>query len=150
MQRLTGARINHAPFGGTAPLRTALLGGHVPAATFNLSEGVDQAAEGNLRILGVMSVGREDLAPNVPTFREQGVDVVAGSSRGLVAPAGIDAGILKRLQDALAKAINDPEYKEAAIKAKVPLRYMGGEEYGAFLKATVEEMRAIWAATPWR
>lgn len=150
MQRLTGTRINHAPFGGTAPLRTALLGGHVPAATFNLSEGVDQAAEGNLRILGVMSVGREALAPDVPTFREQGVDVVAGSSRGLVAPKGVDAAILARLQEALAKAIDDPEYKEAAIKAKVPLRYMAAEEYGAFLNRTLEEIRAIWAATPWR
>lgn len=150
LQRLAGIRINHAPFGGTAPMRSALLGRHIPVGAFNLSEGAEQAREGGLRILGVMAEERQRIAPDVPTFREQGVDLVGGSSRGIVAPRGVAAPILAQLRDAVRAAMNDPEYIAVAERAIVPLRYMDGDEYGAFLARMTAEMRAIWQATPWR
>ncbi len=145
----TGAKFNHVPFGSTANLRTALLGGHVPVAAFNLSEALDYVAEGDLRILGVMAEERSPDAPDVPTFREQGVNVIAGASRGLAVPAGTSDAITKKLSAAVAKAMADPEYIAKAKAAGVPLHYLNAKDYDVFLKTTSENLDKAWAATPW-
>ncbi len=150
LSRLTGAKINHAPFGGTAPMRQALLGKHIPAGTIGLSEGIAEMKEGSLRILGVMATGRQKIAPDIPTFREQGVDLVSGSSRGIVAPKGIPADIAAKLRAAVKAAVSDPEYVSATEKASIPLHYLDGPDYAAFLKKAHADMQAIWTATPWK
>lgn len=149
VQRLTGASYNHAPFGSTAPLRTALLGGHIPVAAFNLSEAVQFEEAGELRILGVMAADRSTLAPDVPTFAEQGVDLVAGSSRGIAAPAGVPQDILDMLSAAIGEAMSAGDYVANAESANIPLDYMDAAEFGAFLDATDEALAEIWETTPW-
>ena len=149
LQAATGAKYNHVPFGGTAPLRTALLGGHIQAAAFNLSEAVDYMTEGNLRILGVMSEERSQDAPDVPTFREQGVDVISGSSRGLAVPKGTSPEVVAKLSDAVEQAMADPDYIAKAKAAGVPLKYLDADAYEAFLKETSTALDEAWANTPW-
>ena len=149
VQAETGAKFNHVPFGGTAPLRTALLGGHIPVATLNLSEALDYAAEGDIRILGVMAETRDPASPRVPTFKEQGINVVSGSSRGLAFPAGTPKRIVAAVADAVARAMRDPEYIAKAEAAGVPLNYLDPEAYAAFLDQTSASLDKAWAANPW-
>ncbi len=149
VENKTGAKFNHVPFGSTSALRTALLGGHVPVAAFNLSEAVEYQAEGAIRILGVMDTKRSKTAVDVPTFREQGVDVISGSSRGIAFPSGVPKEIVTKLSSAVKKAIEDPEYIKKAKKAGVPLAYMGPEEYAEFLFNTNKELAEAWAKDPW-
>lgn len=66
-QSATGGKFNHVPFGDTASPRTALLGGHIPVAAFNMSEAVEYMSEGTIRILGLMDVMRNPAMPEVPT-----------------------------------------------------------------------------------
>ena len=150
MQRRADIRFNHAPFGGSAPLKTALLGRHVPAATLGLSEVVQDAREGKIRVLGLMAEQRHRWLPDLATFREQGIDVVASSSRGIVAPKGTPAPALAKLRDALGKAVADPEYKETAEKSLIPLDYRDAEAQAAMLKQMHADLVAVWQATPWR
>ena len=150
VQSLTGAAYNHVPFGSTAPLRTALWGGHVPVAAFNLSEAVQFMEEGSLRVLGVMSEERNEMAPDVPTFMEQGIDVVTGSSRGIAGPAGLSPDVTARLSAAIQAAIEDPEYQEMAASADVPLNYMDAEAYAEFLDRTWSALGEAWEANPWQ
>ncbi|MEM1430635.1 MAG: tripartite tricarboxylate transporter substrate binding protein [Pseudomonadota bacterium] len=150
VQAQTGASFNHAPFGSTAPLRTALLGGHIPVAAFNLSEAVQFEEAGELRVLGVMASERSGLSPDVPTFAEQGVDIVAGSSRGIAAPAGVPQEILDKLSAAIGEAMSAGEYVANAESANIPLDYMDAAEYGAFLDNTDAALAEIWETTPWR
>ena len=149
MQSETGAKFNHVPFGGTAQLRTALLGGHIPVGAMNLSEAVDYQEEGTIRILGVMAKKRSDVLPDVPTFEEQGVDIVSGSSRGLAFPAGTPDDIVTTMSEAVKSAIEDPEYVAKAEQAGVPLDYMGPKEYAEFLKETSEALDKAWKTDPW-
>lgn len=149
VESITGAKFNHVPFGSTSALRTALLGGHVPVAAFNLSEAVDYQQEGAIIILGVMDSERSDTAPDVPTFKEVGIDLVTGSSRGLAFPANVPAEIVSKVSAAVAKAMDDPEYIAKAKKAGVPLDYMGPEEYGKFLTNTDEGLAEAWKNDPW-
>ena len=149
VQAATGATFNHVPFGATAPLRTALLGGHIQVAAFNLSEAEEYVKDGTMRLLGVMSEERAETAPETPTFREQGVDVISGSSRGLAVPAGTDPAIVAVLAEAVKQAVNDPEYLAKAKAAGVPVRYIGGADYDAFLAEVSKSLDVAWEKTPW-
>jgi tripartite-type tricarboxylate transporter receptor subunit TctC len=87
---------------------------------------------------------------DAPTFREQGIDLVAGSSRGIAAPKGVPAEIIVRLEQAIDKAIKDPEYVEAAKKAEIPLNYLNSSEYKSLLDKMTTDLEATWKVTPWR
>ena len=63
------------PFDGAQPAVTALVGGHIKAVAVSVAEVRGQVQANNLKILGVMSAERDKLFPDVPTFKEQGVDV---------------------------------------------------------------------------
>jgi tripartite-type tricarboxylate transporter receptor subunit TctC len=149
-QRLAGTKLTPAFFGGTAPVRQAVLGGHVPAATMNLSEALQIAREGNIKVIGVMSAERSSYLPDAPTFREGGYDVVVGASRGIAAPKGIPADILAKLEKAVDQALKDPEYLEAAKRAEIPLQYLASAEFKAFLDRATADLEATWKATPWK
>src|SRR5215210_2581419 len=85
-ERLTGTRFLHVPFGGSSQVRTALLGRQLALAVVNMAEGIADWRQGLIRPLGAMATARWEGAPDVPTFREQGFDVVEGSMRGVGAP----------------------------------------------------------------
>lgn len=150
VQAATNSVFNHVPFGGTAQLRTALLGGHIPAGGMSLSEAIEYQEEGNIRILGVMAKERSELAPEIPTFAEQGVNIVTGSSRGLAFPAGTPKEIVNKMSVAIEKAMSDPEYMAQAEKLGVPLNYMDADEYSEFLKDTNHSLSVAWDKHPWQ
>lgn len=150
IERMTGAKFNHAPFGSTAPMRSALLGGHIPLGAFNMSEGITLAAEGKIRFLGAMSDERSPLAPDVPTFKEQGIDLISGSSRGLAVPKDVPEDIFKKLEEAVNKAAHDPEYLANAKAAYVPLNYLTGAQYQALIERLEKDLRALWEIAPWK
>lgn len=64
-------------------------------------------------------------------------------------PAGTDPAIVATLSEAVAKAIADPEYIAKAEAAGVPVHYIGGAEYDAFLASVSDQLDAAWEATPW-
>src|SRR3546814_13602944 len=107
----TGAELNHVPYNGAGPLRNAGLGGHTDVGGMNLGEAMPYSGK-NLRILGQASEKRSPLAPDVPTFKEQGIDLVFASARGLVGPAGMPAEVTERLRGAVNQIANSPEFQK--------------------------------------
>ena len=150
VQIKTSVTFNHAPFSGTAPLKTAILGRHVPVGAMSISETLQDAREGKVKILGIMADERHRWAPNVATFREQNIDVIAGSWRAIVAPRGVAEPILAQLREALRKAVADPEYIASSEQALVPLAYLDGPALGASLRRMHAELTEVWQRTPWR
>lgn len=148
--RQADIKVTHVPFPGAAPNRTALLGRHITAGAFNISEAIQYANEGKIRILGTMAGERWDQASDVPTFKEQGYDVVMGSQRGIGAPAGFPEEATKKLSEAIGKAVNDPEFQAKAKKIYLPLRFMPADEYAAFMKEKDAQFKALWKEQPWR
>ncbi|WP_162409110.1 Bug family tripartite tricarboxylate transporter substrate binding protein [Acuticoccus sediminis] len=141
--------VTHVPFPGSAPSRTALLGGHVAASIMGLGEAGEYHKEGTLRILGTMAAERWDEVPDVPTFKELGYDIVAGSDRGMAAPAGIPDDVAAQLAEAVKKAVADPEFQEEARKQLLPLHYMDPDAQAAHIADTLEKMEVVWERTPW-
>lgn len=149
-QKLTGAKMTHVPFPGAAAVRTALVGRHITLGAINIGEAMQFVQSGSpFRILGQMSDKRIALAPEVPTFKEQGFDMEFSSLRGIAAPKGLPPEIRERLVQAVAKAVADPEFQSKAKEIYAPIRFLAPAEYAAAMQKTAEELRAIWKETPW-
>ena len=95
LAKLSGAKFTFVPFSGIEA-RNATMGGHVAAGSFNLGEAVN--FRDHIRILGYMSADAIPLGKGIPTFKEQGYDVVSASQRGFAAPAGLSPEIAGTLQ----------------------------------------------------
>lgn len=127
------------PFDGAAPAVVQVLGGHIDAVSVSPAEVIQHVEVGRLRILGVMAEQRDSAIPDVPTMREQGVDVVFGAWRGLALPAGTPDDVVATLRDGFKQAYDTPGFREAAANAKLGLSYLDTD---AFTTALVEREAA--------
>ena len=109
--------------------------GEVQTATVPVPDAIEHHKAGKIRILGVASTQRHFVAPDVKTFKEQGFDVVAGSWRTIVAPAGIPDDRLKILEDGLLKTLKDAEMVKRANNAGFFVTPMGSAETAAYWKS---------------
>jgi tripartite-type tricarboxylate transporter receptor subunit TctC len=88
--------------------------------------------------------------PDVPTFREEGYDVLMTSERGLGAPRGIPDEIAKRLEDAIAKVIATPEWAEKVRQLELAMSFLPGAAWEAQMPAQLGRYQGIWQRTPWQ
>ncbi|MCK8786114.1 tripartite tricarboxylate transporter substrate binding protein [Roseomonas sp. NAR14] len=150
-QAVTGTEFIHAPYAGAGLVKNALLARHIDVAGLNLGEigmlGQDRPA---LRPLAAMGAQRWDLMPDVPTFREQGYDVLMTSERGIGAPRGTPDEIALRLQEAIARVVAKPEWAEKARQLELPMAYLPGAEWEAQMPEQEARYRRIWERTPWQ
>jgi tripartite-type tricarboxylate transporter receptor subunit TctC len=116
MEQSAGVPLTHVPFQGGAPANTALLGGHIGYKFDVVSETAQLHKEGKVRIIAVTSAKRDSQVPEVPTLKEQGVDMDASAWFAMYAPAGIDAATLARLERAVVNAVKKPELQEKLMK----------------------------------
>jgi tripartite-type tricarboxylate transporter receptor subunit TctC len=146
-ERQTGVKLNHVPFNGAGPLRTALYGGHIDIGGLNLGEVMPY--RDRLNILAAASDGRSRLGPDVPTFREQKVDLVFSSERGIVAPKGIPDAVRQRLTEALRKVANDPAFQQQMAQQFTEMDFLEGAAWKQRLDQSTAQFRALWHRSPW-
>lgn len=148
-EEAANVKLLHVPFEGGGQSRTALLGGHVEVVASALGDVQRFIEQGQLKALAIGSKTRFPLAPNIPTFIEQGFKVEGGSSRGLIAPKGTPQEYIDLLAQATEKALKDPELVKKANEIALPLEYMSPAAYGAYLQASDKELAALWKRSPW-
>lgn len=136
------------PFKGSAPARTAILGGHVAAGVLNVSEVAK--FKGELNVLGIAQKDRSEFAPDVPTMMEQGVDLLNGSMRGFVAPKGMPADVEAKLMAAFEKASQDPELLEKMRATANPVSVALAEDFEKLNGELYDLAKQIWETTPWK
>jgi len=99
-------------FKGSAEAIPALLGGHLDLVVIGAGNAVAHVQAGRMRVLGVAAPQRLGGAlANVPTWREQGVDVVAGAWRGVAGPKGLTPAQVSFWENALRRAAEAPEWR---------------------------------------
>jgi tripartite-type tricarboxylate transporter receptor subunit TctC len=126
-------RIVH--FEGGAPQMTAVLGGHVDVAFDNVGTVFRRIRTGEVRALAVMDTQRSRFLPEVQTMPELGYPtVISSSTRGIAVPKGTPPAVIKRLEQALKKAMEDPEHVKKMEDAGLALRVMVGEEYASYYR----------------
>jgi tripartite-type tricarboxylate transporter receptor subunit TctC len=130
-----GAHFRIVHFEGGAPVMTAVMGGHIDAAFDNVGSVFRRIQTGELRALAVMDTQRSRFLPDVPTMPELGYpSVISSSTRGIAAPKGTPPAVVKRLQEVLKKAMDDPEHVKKMEDAGLGLRVMVGEEYAKYYR----------------
>jgi tripartite-type tricarboxylate transporter receptor subunit TctC len=125
--------MSQVPYKGYAATKAALLSGEVQSATLPVAQVSEEHKAGSVKILGVTSTKRHFKAPGVPTFTEQGFDLVAGDWRALFVPKGVPYMRRMVLEDIFLKTMMDPEFMKAAEKAGYVVTPMN----------SVETLRAI-------
>lgn len=126
--------VTHVPFGGSTDMLAALRGGHVDAAVAKISEVASLVDSGELKILASFTEERLENFAEVPTLNEKGYEILFGSARALVAPKGTPQEIIDYVHDKFKAAMETPEHMEKAANADLPIRYMGSEELGEYIK----------------
>ena len=114
LERSADIELTLVPYRGYAPTVAAILSGEIESATLPVHQLIDQHESGEVRILGVMAEERHFMAPDVPTFREQGVDLVTGDWRAIFLPNGVPADRRGFLEQVFFETISDPEFRAAA------------------------------------
>ena len=106
----TKVDLQHIPYAGVAPAVTALAGNHVQAAFISLSASLPHIKSGAIKALAVLSSKRDPEVPQFPTAVEEGFgSLIAPSYHIIYAPAKIPVPVLKKLESALEKALEDKE-----------------------------------------
>ena len=136
MNAAFGFKTTYVPFKGTGDMTTAVIGGHVGGAMSYTAFAINNKSK--VRALAVAMDKRHPLLPEVPTFRELGVDWVDGAYRGIGVPKSTPADVKRRISDLWMTLNNDPEMKELAARSGFELVNVGTNEMDAFMKEKVK------------
>lgn len=109
--------MSQVPYEAYGAAKAAMLSGEVHSATLPVPIVSEEHKSGAVRILGVTSAQRHFKAPDVPTFSEQGYDLIAGDWRALFLPKGVPYGRRMLLEDLFLKTMRDPDFQQAATEA---------------------------------
>lgn len=115
-EQLTNTRFRHVSFDGDQATTTALLGENLDVGVMQLAGAFAQLESGKVRALGIASAERIDLAPDVPTFAEQGVDLEWEAYNVVVAPPGLPDAISTKLSEVFGSAVTSAPFRQAAKK----------------------------------
>jgi tripartite-type tricarboxylate transporter receptor subunit TctC len=151
----TGANITHVPYRGGGNIVPDLLAGTITGTVTELSTVLPQVSGGKVRVLGVAWDTRSPQLPEVPTMIEQGVkDFTAASYVGFLAPTGTPAEVMKTLEAALIKALNDKDLQQKMLTSGavlVPDALMTPQGFAGYIKKEYElakEAAKIAGLTP--
>lgn len=135
---------------GTAQQRAALIGGNVDVSFSNVGDTNIAHKNGELKIVATMAQKRSKFIPEVPTLEEAGYpDVYSWSSRGIAAPKGLDPAIIKKLQAAFIKGLENPEQLEKMDKMGLQVDVKFGEEYEQMLAAEENGVKELKEVLGW-
>jgi tripartite-type tricarboxylate transporter receptor subunit TctC len=109
LNQAAGVKFAPVPFAGGGPMSIAVMGGHVELAMASTAAQRGHVQGGKMRALVLTGERRSHTMPDVPTLKEQGIDVVAHAWWGILAPAGTPKPIIDRLHAELVKAIKLPD-----------------------------------------
>ena len=128
-----GIQWTHVPYPGSTPALTALMGGHVTAQSGS-TEWIPQVKAGEVRLLATHGEKRMKIFPDVPTFRELGYDFINETVFMVAAPKGTPSPIVKKLEEALHKAMDDSDFIQTMERMEIEITYRNSEDTKKYLE----------------
>jgi tripartite-type tricarboxylate transporter receptor subunit TctC len=122
--------LEQVPYQSAAEAMASLLGGHTQVAFVNPASAKEYIKNGMIRVLAIASEKRlaDPIFANVPTFKEQGLDVIGSSWFGVAAPKGLPVDVKNKLANGFKVMINDPEFKKSLERLGLQVNYLGPKE----------------------
>jgi putative tricarboxylic transport membrane protein len=123
---------------------TAILGGHVDLGMTSSRGFVKHAQAGTIRVIAVASPRRlEGPLASVPTWKELGIDAVAGNWYAVVGPKGMTAGPVRYWENAFAAAVKTGEWKQYVKREQVSEDFLGSEATARFFRTEYEKLKGV-------
>jgi tripartite-type tricarboxylate transporter receptor subunit TctC len=145
---LTGTRMIHVPYKGSAPAITDLLGGQVQVMFDNIPSALPHIRAGKLRALATTGAKRDPALPDLPTIAEAGVNAYeAGVWFGLAAPAGTPAEVIAKISTEAIKGTRSPDFVKRMTELGYVIMGLGPEQMTAMLKAEIERWTPVIKAS---
>ena len=134
------AKINYVPFKGGGEASVAILGGHVTAGVSGIGEFAEQVKAGKMRALAQSAPAKVD---NIPSLKEQGIDVELGNWRGIFGAPGITPQQRDALIQLVKNATETPAWKATLEKLGWTPVFLAGDAYGKFLDEDTKRVAGI-------
>src|SRR5262245_27445844 len=143
-----GIDIAHVSYRGTGPALQDLVGGHVQMSFSSVSPVIGHIHNGTLRALGVSTLARTALLPEVPTIAEQGFPGFEATGwHALVAPAATAPDVIATLHRGMVAALNDPDTRQALAKLGIDVLASTPEELAAYIQSEIPKWAEIIKAS---
>jgi tripartite-type tricarboxylate transporter receptor subunit TctC len=140
----TGANLTIIPTDGTGQSITMLTSAQTMAGGAHPSDVLPQYKAGRIRLVGVAADDRDTSMPEVPTFKEQGIDFSAyGSIKGVAVPKNMPENIKKYYESTFKKVCEDPEFVQIMTDMGQPVIYMNTPDFTAFFKKASDEYKKL-------
>jgi len=144
LQKATGAQWNFISFPSGGERLSNLLGGHVQMMVIEPQEAGEQIRAGNLRVIASLTEKRLASMPNVPTIKEQGIDVpLIPQARGLVAPPATPKEVIAYWEGVFDAFVKTPTWKQYLEQNQFEDAYLKGPALGKFIDALKDQMREV-------
>ncbi len=141
LEDAANVKFKHISYDGTRERMTALLAKNIELGEINVTAAQKYIKTNELKALGIATPDRDKRVPNVKTLKEQGIDLVFGLDRGVMAPKGTPADVIKHYEAAILRAMNSPEVvSQLEAKGSIVLP-LGTADYGKHLQQTYDTLR---------
>ncbi len=134
--------INYISFQDAGVL-SQLLGGHIDVYAGDMSDVIGLLESGDVRILGISSPKRLEEFPDVPTVKEQGIDMEFVNWRGLFGPKKMSPEVVEYWRGIFKTMVETPEWKAASKANGWQMTYLDAEEFSEYLDAVNEEYKTV-------
>lgn len=140
--------IMHVPYQGGAPLSNDLMGGQIPAGIDQFSAELNKS--GKMRLLATSGATRSPLLPDVPTFKEQGINIEGDAWFGAFVHASTPEPVAKRLSDALVQVARQADVRQKLSQAGLESTGLNIQEFTALVAADRNRWRPVIESSGFR
>ena len=146
-QSMTGTKMVHVPYGGGGPAAVGVMTNQVQALFSSVVPVLGMLRGGTLKAIAIAADRRSELIPDVPTFKEQGLDYKTGTWYGLMAPAKTPPAIIETLHRASVAVLAEPAVRARMAEQGAEVVASTPAELRAFIKDETDRLaRVIRAA----
>ncbi len=138
IMKTTGITSKVVPHDGGGPALIAILGGHIDVTGGFAAQSLPQVKAGKLRMLAVLDYQRDADIPDIPTAKEEGIDVVYLMWRGILAPKGTPRPVIERLAGAFKKMTEDKTVVNMLKSFGDAPNYLGPDDFGKLWREEYE------------
>ena len=149
LEKKTGMKFKFVPFDGTRQRMTALLSGAITLGGLNVASGRKYIESGELKAYAIAADKRDPALPNLPTLKEQGVDMTFSLIRGVVAPKGTPKDAINHWAQLLKKASENKGLLKQMKAKGTGINWIGPDEYQKWIDRSFAEFKGIADEMGW-
>ena len=139
---MTGVKLTHVPYKGTAQANTDFFAGQIELRTLSVPFALTMMKTGKARVMAITSLKRSELMPEVPTLHESGLKgFESGNWNGIIAPSGTPREIVMRLHDEIQRRVIKGDVRQQLVNEGYEISGLGPEPYREYIRAEI----AKWA-----